>query len=35
VHATTLTNVSFNKVPKNGRIKIQIIEGQVVGVVKT
>lgn len=34
VHAAAHTNVSFDKVPKNGHIKIQIIEGQVVGVVK-
>lgn len=35
VRAAAHTTVSFDKLQKNGHIKIQIVEGQVVGVVKS
>lgn len=35
VKAASHTSVSFDGLPKNGHVKIQIIEGQVVGVVKS
>ncbi|MDP9017941.1 MAG: hypothetical protein M3N19_06455 [Candidatus Eremiobacteraeota bacterium] len=34
VQAAAHTNVSFEGVAKNGRLKIMIVEGQVVGVVR-
>ncbi|GAC1356145.1 MAG: hypothetical protein NVSMB31_16740 [Vulcanimicrobiaceae bacterium] len=34
VQAAAHTSVSFDGVPKNGRLKIMIVEGQVVGVVR-